>query len=293
MRRILIIIALVLLVVSAAAQTPDVDAFREAIFATRTEDVLRHLPPEAAKEFAKLSRPQQKELEKILILSDWTREMNVLLEPEPEVGLFAKLTNQKPGESPEIITVALEGRESANDESTLLFKASFPDDTEKFEIKMRYLDNEWRIYTARAVSDSSLRLNLEDPEIIAKIAHVRIEINESFARSALWQLATAVIRYEAEQEEGTAPVILEDLRRLLESSNDDSLGKLVPAHINSPYTYRGYRFRYTRTGMSEFTITARPLKFGVQGDNSFFIDETLIVTSCPKDKEPTRTCDEE
>jgi hypothetical protein len=56
----------------------------------------------------------------------------------------------------------------------------------------------------------------------------------------------------------------------------------------------GYTFRYLKTGMSHFQITASPVEYGKTGSKNFFMDESGVVRFTMEDRpasERTIRCD--
>lgn len=120
--------------------------------------------------------------------------------------------------------------------------------------------------------------------------------NEASATSILRTINTAEVVFAATYERG----FTEGLNRLGEPSsgqstidNADLLDPVLAGRVqggsNVEITRNGYRFTYT-PGSTEFgsidrySLTARPLQYGVTGTRSFYTDETAVLRATREDR---------
>ncbi len=293
MRRLAwLLLGMVLGALPASAQYPEVDALLEAFFAKDLATVARHLPPSLEKSLSELPPKERGPIEKEFLLAQKLNRDGMKITRANDGQVLVAIENAPAmGETVEIV---LDRRISDGAEAVLRLRARGKEDRteryDRFEIWMRYVDGEWRIYEAQPVS--SERVNLENPELLERLRHSSSFANEASAVGALRTYNTAFITYAGTYPEVGFPPNLDVLGYEgpgTEVSSNHS--GLVDSSLSTPpYERSGYRFTYRPGGgspLEEYTLVARPIEFGATGKRSFFTDQSGVIRYTAEDREPT------
>ena len=127
------------------------------------------------------------------------------------------------------------------------------------EVWMRFEDGEWRV-TELSDPDSSERIHLDDPELIAELVPTEHNKNEMAAIGGLREIVTGIVSYSAGFME--VPQRLEMLGGTPAGENTRDQAGLVDPELASTHVRSGYRFSYERTSIDSYTVTASPLELG-------------------------------
>jgi hypothetical protein len=152
------------------------------------------------------------------------------------------------------------------------------------EVWMRLEDGDWRI-TELSDPNGFSRIHLDDPELIAQLAHRAQYESEIAVIGGLREIVTALVSYSAGFME--FPQRLEMLGGAPDGAPTTEHAGLLDPELASTQVRSGYRFSYERTSIDSYTITARPLEFGKSGTRNFFADESGVIRFTTEDRAAT------
>ncbi len=293
MRRLGRLLIILILAVPAVAQYPEVDALREAFFATDLATVARHLPPALAKAISDLTALERAALEKDFLVAEKLKREGITVTPVSGAEVLATI---EPGPEGKLdpVEVLLEKRLSDGGESVLRLRARSKSGRTGvagvITVWMKYLEGEWRVYELQ--SPDGEKINLDDSEFLDRIKSSGLNANEASAVGSLRTLNTAAVTYASTYPEIGFPPGLDVLGVAEEAEPSSSHSGLVDSSLSTPpYERSGYRFIYRphggQTPIVEYTIVALPIDFGVSGQRSFFTDQSGVIRFTEEEREPT------
>lgn len=103
---------------------------------------------------------------------------------------------------------------------------------------------------------------------IPNLLRVRLNANESAAKSSLRTISTACESFRAAQNPPAYPATL------------TALSAANPPYIDATLaggTKQGYTFTYALMNANQYTCTAAPTTANITGVNTFFLDETGVI----------------
>jgi type IV pilus assembly protein PilA len=287
MRR-LACLALLLVAIPAVAQYPEVDAAVDALMAKDLPALAKHLPPELEKGLAGLPTKEQRELsEEMLPLRILGRQgIAVKRSDSPDGIVVVEPTEPNERKIPSSI-IKLDKRIS--DGSECLLRLSFrtgSDDSDQFQVWMKYVDSEWRIYELEEPGGRLIKLDA--PDFLARRRHTDLNSNESSAVGSMRSYNTAAITYTSSYPDIGFPKTAEDLgaSRYGTDVDEHHAGLVDNMLSNPPFEKNGYRFTF-KGEREKFTLIGRPIKFGVSGNRSFFSNESCVIRFTDEDREAT------
>ena len=261
--------------IGSCAGTPE-STLEEVVFTDQIDVVIQHLPDSIADAFRNLSpEDRNRAAEALLVKKRMAKEGIRISQTGAEEWQVADDKGETKGRvrlkhsfvSGIDALIVLELQEQREDHESRSPSLAF--------ISMQLQDGEWRIMQ---LGGGELR-NIEDmlSELKPSSDH-----NDASAVGSLRTLNTALITYQATYPDaGFAPTI--------ESLGGDGQPSPQRAGLIDPTLASGmksgYRFQYTRTSSSSYTITARPVEFGKTGTRNFFTDESGVIRSTREDRE--------
>jgi hypothetical protein len=288
MRR-LACLALLLVGLPAVAQYPEVDAAVDALMAKDLRTLARHLPPDLEKGLAGLPAKEQLELSEELLPLRALRKQGAVVKrsDSPDAIVVIEQTNLNAQDIPSS-TIKLDKRISDGSECLLRLSIYVKDrEPDQFQVWLRYVDSEWRIYELEAPGGRG-RTKLDAPNLLAKMRHTDLNSNESSAVGSMRSYLTAAITYASSYPDSGFPQTAEDLGASRYGTDVDAHHAGLVDHILSspPFEKNGYRFTF-KGEKEKFTIIGRPIKFGVSGNRSFFSNESCVIRFTDEDREAT------
>jgi type IV pilus assembly protein PilA len=162
---------------------------------------------------------------------------------------------------------------------------------------LRFVEDEWRVYE---LDVDGKEIHLDDPQYLEYLKRPRPSANEGSAIGALRTINTAAVTYSSTFPDIGFPESLEvlGLPPQAEAAGDDGEGSgntsspnhagLVDETLSTPpFEKSGYRFAYSKKSELEYSVTARPVRFGVSGTTNYFTDESGVIRFTREDREPT------
>ena len=292
----LLTVFLVLVSPGVSQSSPEVDGLLDAFFAKDVDTVLKHLPPSVQEAFKKLSPQKRERVGRELLVSEKIRSEGENVRRSEDPSILALVESRAGG----VRDFVLEKRISDGSESVLWIalrdraqqenREDRPQEENRQEvaqITLRYVDGEWRVYEVRS-PDSRNVTNLDDPGLIKKLADSDQRMNEASAVGTMRTYVTALTTYAVTYPDIGYPLKLDALGVNEEAGSSPDHSGLLDSRLSSPpYEKSGYRFRYRRRSQEEFTIVARPIKYGETGTRSFFADEAGVIRYTEEDREPS------
>ena len=295
MRRAAIVILFVMYALSCVAQSgAEVDALTEMFFAKELKTVMKHLPPELVKAMEAASPQTQRGFGERFMIGRMLEQGDRVKITRPESGPALVIEEKSPREDVPAnrVEIYLDKRMSDGTETMLRFKLKTPHEEEWAPTRvatfyMRYVEGEWRLYEIEADRDS---VKLDDPKFIAKITSGNgprgMSGNEATAVGSMRTLNTAAVTYAATYPDiGYPAAIAAMVAAGNEEPSPEHAGLIEP--ILGSGEKSGYRFTYVPKGKEGYSITGRPLEFGVTGTRSFYTDESGVIRSTNEDRQPT------
>jgi type IV pilus assembly protein PilA len=288
MRRLLGL-AILLFALPAFAQYPEVDAAVDALMAKDLPAFAKHLPPALEKDVAGLPINEQRELSEELLPSRILNRQGAVVkrsESSEAIVVIEQQDSVAQHASP-AITIRLDKRISDGSECLLQLSLHAGDRPPvALHVWMKYVDSEWRIYQLQDTGEER-KIDFDAPDLIAKKRHTDINSNEASAIGSMRSYNTAAVTYASTYPDIGFPQTAEDLGQPSGPEEDaHHAGFLDNALTMPPFEKSGYRFSF-QGGKENYTVIARPIKFGVSGNRSFFSNETGVIRSTDKDEEPT------
>jgi type IV pilus assembly protein PilA len=288
MRRLLCLLCL-LFAIPAMAQYPEVDAAVDALMAKDLPALSKHLPPSLQQGISELPAVRQKELNETFVPSrSLLREGAIVKRSDsPDALVIIEAIDPKASNRPPL-TITLNKRVSDGAESILRFALhSGEDNSEPFQVWMKFVDSEWRIYELQDPSGRR-RVDLDAPEFLAQVRQTPQNSNEASAVGSMRSYNTAAVTYASSYPDIGWPEKAEYFGVPQPGAEPDAqhTGLLDPTLTTPPFEKLGYRFTYKKSG-ENYSVIARPVKFGETGSKNFFTDQSGVIRSTDKDEEPT------
>jgi hypothetical protein len=289
-RIFVIIAALLFTTLQLYAQQPDIDSLNNLIFARDLKTASRYAPPEIQEGLAKLTRDQRKELGRFFPIAEFVKNEGRGTMQRPSEG-DAFIVYDEPNEGWfSHLEFYIVNRDYGDDRSDLTFrvKVGSEEDSGRVLLRIKFVYPEWRIYEVESLSDHK-RFNLEDEKLVEKAFQSLLSIREESAQHHLTDYLNALQIYQLQYRDQGLPQTLIQLAAPEDEGDPDAghAGLLPKKLTTEPYEIDRYRFSYKRKDSSRFTITARPVKFGITGRKSYLIDESGTVRFSDKDEAPT------
>ncbi len=287
MRRLLCLV-LLWIAVPAFAQYPEVDAAVDALMAKDLYALGKHLPPGLEKGLADLTANEQRELSEELLPSRTLRRQGMVVRrsDSPEAIVVIEPIDPNRHNEP-VTTIKLYKRISDGSECLLrLVIEAGGSGSGQFQVWLRYIDSEWRVYELE--DEAGRKVELDTPDFLAKRRHTELNANEASAIGSIRSYNTAAVTYASSYPDIGCPRTAEDLGESRYGTDVDPhhAGLLDSQLTTAPFEKNGYRFSF-QGAEAEYTVIARPIKFGVSGKRSFFSDQSGVIRSTEKDEEPT------
>jgi hypothetical protein len=287
MRRLVCLLCL-LFAIPTMAQYPEVEAAVDALMAKDLRALGKHLPPELEKGLAGLPANEQRGLSEELLPMRTLRRQGALVKRSDSPEAIVVIEPIDPG-ARNVPTASVKLDKRISDGSECLLRLSFhsgDDDSDQFQVWMKYVDSEWRIYELEEPGGRG-RINFGDPKFLAKKRHTDLNSNESSAVLSMRSYLTAATTYQMSYPDIGFPATAEDLKPAAASDIDAHHSGLVDNILsNPPFEKNGYRFTF-KGDKEKFTVIGRPIKFGVSGNRSFFSNESGVIRFTEEDREAT------
>jgi len=303
MRRLFLTLLLWALSVPLQAQNgPEVDALLDAFFAKDLTSLSRHLPPELAEVIKDLPADARQELASRYLLGEQgKREGNTYSFPDDGAVIRVDPRYRNDEASPSV-SLYLEKRMYNGNEAVLRFRPQIagPDrpwqEHQRLTVWMKYVDDSWRIYE---LDFYDREIRLDDPDYISYLKRPRPSPNEESAVGSLRTINTAAVTYSSAFPDLGFPESLAVLGVPSSQPGAEENAEPNPEHAglidsvlsSPPFEKDGYRFSYQKLSLTEYSATARPVKFGSTGTKSFFTDQSGVIRSTDEDRDPTREDD--
>jgi len=305
MRRLLFAVLAWTLVAPAFAQSgPELDALLDAFFAKDLNSLSHHLPPPLEEVVKNLSPDSRQELAPRYLLAQQGREQGgIFTRPDTGAVLAMDRTSRGDNSATEHVEVYLDKYLTGGGESMLRFRMRHPgqerpwDRESPLTVWMRFTEGDWRIYE---LDVDGREIRLDDPQYLAYLQRPRPSANEESAIGSLRTINTAAVTYSATFPEVGFPESLEVLGiasvpNSSSQSDEDTDSQVERNHAGlidntlatPPFEKSGYRFIYRKTAESEYSVVARPLRYGSTGTNSYFTDQSGVVRFTPEDRDAT------
>jgi len=279
---------------------PEVEALLDAFFAKDLNSLCEHLPPDLADIIKALPPDARAELAHRYLLAEegsrhgivYTREQNdaVLQIQYPRKG------QESPGNPEDIY---LDKRMYDGNEVMLRFRPRFGQTAPQWQedarlvVWMKYVEDNWRVYE---IDINGREIRLDDPNYLAYLKRPQPTPNEESAVGSLRTINTALVTYSSSFPDIGYPESLENLGVDPSSSDDeDSNFVATPEHLglidnmlsSPPFQKSGYKFIYNKISNSEYSVGARPQRYGSDGRTSYFTDQSGVIRETSEDRDAT------
>jgi len=267
------------------------DALVEILTATKPEVVERHLPESLLNELKTLDQAGRLQCEKKLLIGDqWRKNGTTLSVPEDGASLVVLDTGEKQ------VPVRVQREILGGDQALLEVAFEWgPSDLPSVIVWMRMEDGEWRVTEVQGLG-SGEHLVL-DGTFVEPFRDLGRQDREAPVINTLRTLGWALGDYARANPEIGYPVDLA-VSASPSSADENSDGEengavsglADPAIAQNDFTKDGYVFHYElrQAGADgDYSITARPAKFGKPGTTGFFVDSSGAIHETKEDREPT------
>ncbi|HUN87739.1 MAG TPA: hypothetical protein VMU28_03050 [Terriglobales bacterium] len=276
---------------------PEVEALLDAFFAKDLKSLSEHLPPELADIIQGMPADAQAELtERYLVAEQARREGITYTHPDNGAVLRMEVPHRGADGSTLLMDIYLDKRMFDGNEVMLRFRPQAADsrphwmENRRIVVWMKYVDNDWRVYE---IDMDGREIRLDDPNYLAYLKRPRPGPNEESAVGSLRTINTAVVTYSATFPDIGLPDSLENLGSRANDNRDDrepdpdGAGLIDDVLSSPPFQKSGYRFTYNKTSVSEYSVAARPLRYGSDGRKSFFTDQSGVIRETSEDRDAT------
>ena len=298
MRGWLIAVLVCLFAAPAYSQSgPEVEALLEAFFAKDMKSLSQHLPPELAEIIKNMPADQQSELAPHYLLAEQFRREGITYTRVDNGALLRMdMSHRGPNDSSLLVDIYLDKRMYDGNEVMLRFRPQIAEngprwmETERLVVWMKYVENDWRVYE---IDQDGREIRLDDPDHLAYLKQPRPSPNEARAIGALRTINTAAITYSSTFPDVGFPESLQNLGLPPnddadnDDRNPDRAGLIDDSLSTPPFQKSGYRFSYNKSSGSEYSVGARPIKYGSDGTKSFFTDESGVIRETSEDRDAT------
>lgn len=279
MRRSMVPALLITVTVSCglAQSSPELDALEELFFAKDVATVAKHLPPEMEKALLSLSPVARAAIAKEILIGEKINR---------EGGKITRLTSGadlllvekfQPDRRTDVVRLILDRRISDGTEAFLRIRNGEHEHREmRLELWMRYVEGEWRVYELEGLGMS---IDLSDPARARKYRNPTGFENETSASSRLRDFFYEMRHY------GTVLKRDPSDRHFAENEEGEE-----PKSPDLPSEESGYKFETdvrSPVPPQQYTVIARPVRYGLTGTRSFYSDESGVIRFTDEDREPT------
>jgi hypothetical protein len=298
MRRLAMVFALLVtaLIPAFAQRPPDVDAFLDAFLAKDVDEVAKHLPTDIEKRIAELNPDQKRKLGRELLLAQNLEKDGGKVTRSYDSDVLLTVQENKDGDLPGQILLKRRICDGYQSLLVLSIKSKSDDalNDESFMVWMKYEDGNWRV-TELQDPNSRSTLKLDEQTLLSGYVESTVGGNEAQAEGMLRTYNTALVTYRATYPDNGLPFNLEMLGFDLSDGPRAYHAALISnGYVKAPYEISGYRFNYTLVTddpSRQYTITARPLRFGQSGNRSFYTDDSAVIRSTSEDRDATKDDD--
>ena len=286
MRNLICCLLLSILCRSASAGTPR-EALLELATTRDARTIEKHLPIALIERIKKMPGGLQKEILNRFMIAKRVEEQKVTLVPsEDGQTLFVIGTSDWDSGYAYVRREIVNGVEAVED--IAFCSKGNPETCNSSLMFLKLEEGEWRLVEVKGGRE---HVNLEDPKYLAYLDTAPVNANESSAVGSMRTFNTSIICYETAFPERGVPNGLADL-----GSRDDQQ-EPAPDHAmlmdnslacpESTCVKSGYAFQYRRGSKDEYSVIARPTRYGESGTRSFYSDESGVIRATDEDREAT------
>jgi type IV pilus assembly protein PilA len=281
-----------------AQSGPEVEALLDAFFAKDLKSLSEHLPPELAEAINDVPADARGEVADRYLMAEQARRQGTNFS-RPENGAVVRMELPHRDSPSGSVDVYLEKRMYDGNEVMLRFRPQVADSGPRWMenrllvVWMKYVENNWRVYE---IDMDGREIHLDDPDRLAYLKRPQSSANEASAVGTMRTINTAAITYSSTFPDVGFPESLENLGGSPgDDANDSSDQEANPDHTGlidnilstPPFQKSGYRFAYNKISGSEYSVSARPVKYGSDGTKSFFTDESGVIRATSEDRDAT------
>jgi hypothetical protein len=273
--------AFVIVAVSFAADTPE-KAILETVFATKSETVLKHLPP-AVKEM--IDRLPEKE--RTAALATFLPHKWLGGKPQPANNGTDLLRFENPHVPADPLYIRIQRQVSSGLEAVLQIAVCQQQCHNSMLIWMRMEEGEWRFVEVQSGGHSVAQFdNLDFVEHLR--SSVEYEGREQTAVANLRTLNTALVTYLSTYE--AFPKSLKPLSGVYSEEAEPTAEQSLlvdEQFMAEPCVVAGYLFEYRWMNTDDgegYVLIARPVDYGRSGKKSFYTDQSGVIRSTVEDR---------